>query len=109
VTINFGSLPARASFTVSRDADFYQVVRTDDGTSYPATAVMEIRWLDATDAVIATWSGTRAGANMIFQEDKTDVAAMLDDSPVTGRVFYEDGAGGPELLLAQGPVHDLSP
>jgi hypothetical protein len=109
VTINFGALPVRASFTVSSDADFYQVVTTDDGTSYPATATMEIRWLDASDVVIDTWSGTRSGANMTFQEDKTVVSAMLDDDPVAARVFYDDGAGGPELLLAQGLVHDLSP
>jgi hypothetical protein len=109
VTINFGSLPVRASFTVSTDADFYQVVRTDDGASYPVTASMQIRWLNAADAVVATWSGTRSGADMIFQQDKTTVVTLMALTPVQGRLFYEDGAGGPELLLAQGQIHDLSP
>jgi hypothetical protein len=109
LTINFGALPARASFTMSSDADFYQQVDTDDGTSYPGTAVMTLVLLDAADAEVDSWSASFSGDTATFQEDKVTVAAALDDSPVQGRVYYEDGAGGPELLLAQGPIRDISP
>ena len=109
MTINFGNLPARASFTLSSDADFYQQVRTDDGTSYPGTASMTLAFLDASDVVIATWTATLLADTATFQEVKTDVSTVLEDAPVQGRVYYEDGAGGPELLLAQGPVRDISP
>lgn len=109
MTINFGRLPARSSFTLASDADFYQEIQTLDGTVYPGTAVMVLRWLNASDAVIATWAATFAGDTATIHKDKVDVAALLTSSPVQGRLFYEDGAGGPELLLAQGPIHDLSP
>ena len=107
--MNFGGLPVRASFTLSNDSDFYQVVKTSDGTVFPETAVMELRWLNGADEVITTWSATFADDTATFREDKDDVADLLAAKPVQGRVFYEDGEGGPELLLAQGVIHDLSP
>lgn len=109
MTINFGALPARASFTLSSDADFYQEVQTTDGTAYPGTAVMQLRWLNGFDVVIGTWSASFAASTATFQVDKAVVAALLAGAPVQGRVFYEDGAGGPELLLAQGVINDVSP
>jgi hypothetical protein len=109
MTINFGALPARASFTMSSDADFYQEVDTDDGTSYPGSAVMTLQLLDAADAEVDSWTATFSGGTATFQEDKTTVATALASTPVQGRLFYEDGAGGPELLLAQGPIRDISP
>lgn len=109
MTINFGALPARASFTLSSDADFYQEVQTTDGTAYPGTAVMTLRWLNASDAVIGTWLATFNASTATFFVDKAVVATLLAAAPVQGRVFYEDGAGGPELLLAQGVVRDVSP
>lgn len=109
MTINFGALPARASFTLSSDADFYQEVQTTDGSVYLGTAVMQLRWLNASDVVLGTWSATFDESTATFFEDKAVVAALLLLSPVQGRVFYEDGAGGPELLLAQGVIRDVSP
>ena len=109
MTINFGVLPARSSFTVTRDADFYQVVRTSDGSNFPATATIKIVWLNAADSVLATWTATLDGSTAIFYTDEAVVAALLALSPVQGRLFYEDGAGGPELLLAKGPIRDESP
>ena len=109
MTINFGLLPARTSFTLSSDSDFYQAVTTNDGESYPVTATLQLRWLNAADAVVATWSATIVAATATFQTDKALVAALLLLLPVQGRVFYEDGAGGPELLLAQGVIRDISP
>jgi hypothetical protein len=109
MTINFGLLPARTSFTLSSDSDFYQAVTTNDGTSYPVTATLQLRWLNAADTVVATWSATIVAATATFFTDKALVAALLLLLPVQGRVFYEDGAGGPELLLAQGVIRDISP
>ena len=109
MTQNYGVLPVRSSFTLTSDADFYQVVTTVDGLSYPGTATMTLKFLNAADAVLVSWAAVIAGANATFKKDKTDVAALLLLLPVQGRVFYEDGAGGPELLLAQGQVRDVSP
>lgn len=109
MTINFGGLPVRSTFTLSRDADFYQVVKTSDGTNFPVTTNMQLRWLDEADAVISTWTATVLNETATFREDKTVVVALLDLAPVQGRLFYEDGVGGPELLLAKGNIHDLSP
>ena len=109
MTINFGNLPARASFTLNSDGDFYQQVDTDDGTSYPGTAVMTLTFLSMTDAVLASWTATFSGDTATLRKDKVDVAALLLLLPVQGRLFYEDGAGGPELLLAHGPVRNISP
>lgn len=109
MTQNYGVLPVRSSFTLNSDGDFYQVVTTEDGLSYPGTATMTLKFLNAADAVIATWTANISGANATFQKDKVDVAALLVLLPVQGRVFYEDGAGGPELLLAQGQVRNVSP
>ena len=107
--MNFGGLPVRASFTLSNDADFYQQVKTSDGSDFPATSILELRWLNAADEVIVTWSATVDGPIAVFREDKSDVADLLAAKPVQARLFYEDGAGGPELILAQGNIHDLSP
>lgn len=109
MTANYGVLPVRSSFTLSSDADFYQVVTTVDGVSYPVLATLSLKFLNAADAVVATWTATIVAANATFQKDKALVAALLLLLPVQGRMFYEDGAGGPELLLAQGPVRDISP
>lgn len=106
---NYGVVPIRASFTLNSDGDFYQVVRTTDGTSWPGTATLTLRWLNAADAVLASWVATLAGADATLRADKTAVAALLLLSPVQGRVLYEDGAGGPELLLAQGSIRNVSP
>lgn len=109
MTINFGGLPIRATFTMSTDADFYQVVRTSDGSDFPVTTVMVLRWLDAVDTVLSSWTATVSGDIATFHEDKAVVAALLALTPVQGRLLYEDGVGGPELLLAKGNIHDLSP
>jgi hypothetical protein len=85
------------------------VVRTDDGLSFPGTATLTLKFLNDVDAVLVSWSAAIAGATATFQKDKTDVAALLLLTPVQGRVFYEDGTGGPELLLAQGAVRNVSP
>src|SRR5690606_21234138 len=66
MTMNFGGLPVRASFTLSNDSDFYQVVKTSDGTVFPETAVMELRWLNGADEVITTWSATFADDTATF-------------------------------------------
>src|SRR5690606_7377288 len=109
MTVNFGGLPVRATFTLSSDADFFQVVKTSDGAHFPETTVMELRWLDDEDLVVATWTAAVDENLATFYEDKSDVAALLALNPVQGRLFYEDGVGGPELLLAKGTIHDLSP
>ena len=109
MTQNYGVLPMRSSFTLSSDADFYQVVTTVDGLNYPVASTLTLKFLNAADAVLVTWPATIVAANATFKKDKTDVAALLLLLPVQGRVFYEDGAGGPELLLAQGQVRDVSP
>lgn len=109
MTINFGLLPARSSFTLSSDADFYQVVETSDGTNYPVPTVMSLKLYNAADAVVATWSATVSGDTATFLIDKAVVAAALLLFPVSGRVFYHDGTTGPELVLARGNIHDVSP
>lgn len=110
MTINFGVLPVRCSFTLSSDADFYQGVKTADDSDFPVDTELEIRWLDKDDNVLDTWPATVAGATAQFRESAATVASLLaGDTPVQGRVFYMDGAGGPELLVAQGVVRDISP
>ena len=110
MAVEFGNLPARAAFTLSSDADFYQVVRTSDGTSYPTGSTMVIKLLDAVDAVLTTWSATLLADAATFNVDKLVVAALLLQSPVQGRVFYQDVLNsGPELLIAQGNIRDISP
>lgn len=109
MALNFGVLPVRTSFTLSSDADFYQLLRTSDGSDFPATASVSIKWLDKTKAAVGTWTATISGTSALFREDAADVAVVLALAPIKGRVFYEDGAGGPELLLAEGDVRDISP
>lgn len=108
--IIFGNLPASTAFNLSSDADFYQQVTTNDGTSYPVSSTMILKWLSSTDAILGTWSATRVTTTMTFNEDKTVVAALLLLAPVQGRVFYQDvAANGPELLIAKGTIRDISP
>lgn len=109
MSINFGVLPVRASFTLSDDADFYQTLTTSDGSSFPASATLTLIFTDEDDDTVATYSATISASTATFQEDKTDVATLLGLVPTQGRLYYDDGDGGPELLLAQGPIHDLSP
>jgi hypothetical protein len=108
VTINFGLIPVRASFTMSSDADFYQVVSTSDDSNFPVGCTMVIKILDSEDVVLDTWSATISGSTATFEEVKADVATVLDGDPVAARVYYQE-SGGPELLLAQGLIHDVSP
>ena len=107
--INFGVLPVRASFTLSSDADFYQTLTTSDNSSFPASATLTLLFTDEDDETVGTWNATISGSTATFQEDKTDVETVLDAEPTQGRLYYDDGDGGPELLLAQGVIHDLSP
>lgn len=109
MTINFGTLPVRGTLTLSSDTDFYQQVTTDDSANYPATASMTIKVYSAAGLVLDTWLATIATNLATFNEDKVDVALVLAASPDHGRVFYQDGAGGPELLLARCDIHDVSP
>ena len=109
MTTNYGVLPVRSSFTLASDASFYQVVTTADGLDYPGTATMSLKFLNEVDAVVATWTATIAGANATFSKTKTEVAALLLLLPVQGRVFYVSSVGGPELLLAQGTIRNISP
>ena len=102
--INFGVMPVRCSFSLSSDADFFQTVRTADGSNFVGTAVVSIVWENAAGTVVDTWTATLDDDTATFEEDKADVAALLLLLPVQGRVFYEDGAGGPELLMAKGPI-----
>src|SRR5690606_824541 len=109
VTINFGVLPVRCSFTLSRDADFYQTVTTSDGENFPNDTTMSIKFYDDEDTVLATWTASITGNMATFHEDKEDVAEVLDDEPVQGRLHYQGGLTAPELVLAQGAIHDVSP
>jgi hypothetical protein len=109
VTINFGVLPVRSSFTLSSDADFFQVVRTADGSNFPASTTMQLKFLSAADAVLATWTAAVVTDTATFHEDKAVVAALLGLLPVASRLYYVGGVGAPELLLAQGLIHDVSP
>ena len=109
MTINFGVVPERVSFTLSSDADFFQACRTADGSDFPVAAVLEIRWVNRAGTVLDTWAATITDDTAQFNEDKALVAALLDDDPVQGRLFYQDGGSGPELLVAEGTVRDISP
>lgn len=108
MTINMGVKPARMSFTLTDDGDFYSVLRTRDGSNFPVTAVLQIRIYNAADSLLTTWTATVSGANATFNVDKAAVATLLALSPVQGRLFYHDGASGPEIILAKGPVNDES-
>lgn len=109
MTINFGRRPVRASFTLTSDADFYQEIITSDGTSYPGTASMTLKFLDASDSILATWTATFVTSTATIRAAKASVSTLLGLNPVQGRVFYLDGGGGPELLIAQGIVNNVSP
>lgn len=109
MTINFGVNPAQTSFTLSSDADFFQTLRTADSSAFVGTAVITLKFFDAVDTVLTTWTASIVGAVATFETDKADVATLLSAKPKEGRVYYEDGAGGPELLVAKGGVRDISP
>jgi hypothetical protein len=109
VTINFGRRPVRASFTLTSDADFFQEIITSDGTSYPGTASMTLKFLNAANTVLTSWTATFVTSTATIRQPKATVAALLLQLPVQGRVFYLDGGGGPELLIAQGVVSNVSP
>ncbi len=108
MTINFGLIPARASFTMSSDADFYQVVTTQDGSNFSVGSTVTIKIYDEEDTLLDTWNATVSGANATFEEVKADVATVLDGSPTYARVYFQE-TDGPELLVAQGLIHDISP
>ena len=108
MTINFGVKPARASWTLTDDADFYSTVQTRDLSNFPATAVISVVFVDAAGGVLATYTATGVGATATFNVDKAVIAALLLTEPAQGRLFYQDGVGGPELLMAKGPINDES-
>ena len=108
MTLEFGTVPKRASFTLSSDADFYTQVATSDASNLPGTAVFTIKFYNSADAVVGSYVATVATDTATWQVDKADVATLLAATPTQGRIYYEDGAGGPELLLVQGVVNDVS-
>ena len=109
MSINFGVTPVRSVFTLSSDADFYQVCRTSDGTNFPVATSLQIKFLSVTDAVLATYTATIVTSTATFKQTAATIAALLLLLPVQGRLYYNDGAGGPALLLAQGDIRDVSP
>lgn len=109
MSINFGVIPVRSVFTLSSDADFYQVCRTSDASNFPVATVLNLKFLSSADAVLATWTATIVTSTATFNKTAATVAALLLLLPVQGRLYYNDGAGGPTLLLAQGDLRDVSP
>lgn len=109
MSLNFGVIPVRTTFTLSSDARFYQIARTSDGSNFPGSATLSIVWLNAADAVIGTWASTIATNTATWSQTKATVASLLLLLPKQGRVFYSDGASITDLLLAQGDILDKSP
>lgn len=109
MSINFGVIPVRCTFTLGSDQRFYQVARTSDSSNFPVSATLVIQWVDATAAVLATWSSTISTSTATWSVAKATVAALLALSPESGRVFYGDGASITDLLLAEGDIVDKSP
>ena len=109
MSINFGVVPVRCTFTLGSDQRFYQVARTSDGTNFPVSATLAIIWVSVAGAVIGTWSATIATNTATWSVAKATVATLLLLNPESGRVFYSDGATITDLLLAEGDILDKSP
>ena len=83
-----GFQPLYCTVHLTNGADFYQELRTQDGTDWPAGAVITLQIGPST-----TWAATITGPSAGWDVDKTTVAGLGFKTPLSVRVTYSDNSG----------------
>lgn len=100
VRITLGKRPYDMTVVLSPGTDFICALRRKDETDWPVGVTAELKFLLTPTPTL--WSPTVSGSIMQFDEDETDVDALLALIPKKARLYYIDGSD--RILWGAGSV-----
>ncbi|MCF7547616.1 hypothetical protein [Pseudonocardia sp. WMMC193] len=100
-TISLGFDPLPLEVRLAPDSDFVTAIVAEGGWPPGAQLELQVRLRGANPVV---WAATLDGEAMTWNVPAAQVAAVLAARPTQVRLHYREGADGPTLLWASGPV-----
>ena len=83
--IVLGSTPESLAVILTKDADFFTTLTTEDGSNWPVTA--QIKLILGTYEAVATISGPDASISI----DEVDVNTIITSRTTNAKLMYIDG------------------